>query len=787
MGLQTCWWRSSAAPTVPAQGWRHHPTSGQRLCNASRCYVDKHGGQLPPASQLQRRPIEPYNRGTREEMAQRRCLQCGSASPGGGKQSHWRRHPATSEGWLCVPCYCRIYDQLKGGRSHKGQQQKKQRQQQQQQAAAAPVQAGFMIASSAAPVQSAAERRRRQHQPRRPPVGSSEQNLGAVRSADAAGCNQLSQAAAAVPAPTAPQPSSHVSEERLASASTAVVMQRCSHCGSCHTEGDWRRQPASGQRLCHACRSYADNHSGQLPPESVLQRRSAQPRRLGTKEERAQRRCLRCGSGSLGSAKRPQWRRHPAIGEEWLCHTCHMRACRQLKKQTARQQVQGAAAAEEAAQPQPQPRPSQPEAQQEPPLEPQPPLPQEQSQPNQQQQGQPSQQQQVSWSQPLEPQPRRQEETDEQKCCIHCGSSRSSGHWRRHLTTGQRLCNACGKYAGMHGGQLPSNSTLQRRLAQPQWRAVEGEMSQQCWLQCVPASAGNSMQQQPKPPLPPPQEQQQELRPQPQQPLPQEQPNQQHGRSPSLPQLLQLPPAQQQEAEQKCCSHCGSNHSSGHWRRHAISGQRLCNACGDYSHRHGGQLPSNSMLQRRSQLATDAMAQRCCLQCGAAASGSSKRVSWSRHPATGAEWLCQPCYRRAAWQLKKQQQPGGSRGAASSEQTLPAPAARAPQHSLKRKRQQEPFGPGSEAVDAPAGASPSAAKKRAVSQLQQGPAEPQPAGKRQRKQAQPQRHVAPGTAAQLWCQQLLPAGQPPLPTLLGEVAVKLSCSEGQLQPACMAH
>lgn len=584
-------------------------------------------------------------------MAQRRCLQCGSASPGGGKQSHWRRHPATSEGWLCVPCYCRIYDQLKGGRSHKGQQQKKQRQQQQQQAAAAPVQAGFVIASSAAPMQSAAERRRRQHQPRRPPVGSSEQNLGAVRSADAAGCNQLSQAAAAVPAPTAPQPSSHVSEERLASASTAVVMQRCSHCGSCHTEGDWRRQPASGQRLCHACRSYADNHSGQLPPESVLQRRSAQPRRLGTKEERAQRRCLRCGSGSPGSAKRPQWRRHPAIGEEWLCHTCHMRACRQLKKQTARQQVQGAAAAEEAAQPQPQPRPSQPEAQQEPPLEPQPPLPQEQSQPNQQQQGQPSQQQQVSWSQPLEPQPRRQEETDEQKCCIHCGSSRSSGHWRRHLTTGQRLCNACGKYAGMHGGQLPSNSTL----------------------------------------------------------------------------------------------------------------------------------------QRRSQLAPDAMAQRCCLQCGAAASGSSKRVSWSRHPATGAEWLCQPCYRRAAWQLKKQQQPGGSRGAASYEQTLPAPAARAPQHSLKRKRQQEPFGPGSEAVDAPAGASPSAAKKRAVSQLQQGPAEPQPAGKRRRKQAQPQRHVAPETAAQLWCQQLLPAGQPPLPTLLGEVAVKLSCSEGQLQPACMAH
>ena len=117
--------------------WRFHPTSGQRLCNACAQYADNHGGQLPPDSVLQRRPAQPRRMAdVREEIAQRRCLQCGSASPGGGKWAHWRSHPATGEGWLCGPCCGRIYDQLMGRTSHRKKRQKDQWQQEGAQPAA---------------------------------------------------------------------------------------------------------------------------------------------------------------------------------------------------------------------------------------------------------------------------------------------------------------------------------------------------------------------------------------------------------------------------------------------------------------------------------------------------------------------------------------------------------------------------------------------------------------------------------------------------------------------------
>ena len=121
--------------------------------------------------------------------------------------------------------------------------------------------------------------------------------------------------------------------------------KRCTHCGSSHSSSYWRNHPTSGHRLCNACRKYAERNSGQLPPDSVLQRRSAQPRRMAdVRKEMAQRRCLTCGSASPGAGKRPQWYRHPATGEEWLCGTCNSRARRQLKKQ---QRHDAHAAAEE--------------------------------------------------------------------------------------------------------------------------------------------------------------------------------------------------------------------------------------------------------------------------------------------------------------------------------------------------------------------------------------------------------------------------------------------------------
>ena len=110
--------------------------------------------------------------------------------------------------------------------------------------------------------------------------------------------------------------------------------KRCTHCGSSHTTVHWRNHPTSGQSLCNACRKYADRNRGQLPPDSVLQRRPAQPRLMAdVRKEMSQRRCLQCGSGSPGRGVRACWHRHPATGEEWLCWPCSGRIYKQLKRQ----------------------------------------------------------------------------------------------------------------------------------------------------------------------------------------------------------------------------------------------------------------------------------------------------------------------------------------------------------------------------------------------------------------------------------------------------------------------
>ena len=47
---------------------------------------------------------------------------------------------------------------------------------------------------------------------------------------------------------------------------------------------------------------------------------------------------------------------------------------------------------------------------------------------------------------------------------------------------------------------------------------------------------------------------------------------------------------QQQQGQQRVCSHCGADRTSGKWRRHPTSGARLCGACGQYVRQHDGQL-----------------------------------------------------------------------------------------------------------------------------------------------------------------------------------------------------
>ena len=198
-----------------------------------------------------------------------------------------------------------------------------------------------------------------------------------------------------------------------------------------------------------------------------------------------------------------------------------------------------------------------------------------------------------------------------------------------------------------------------------------------------------------------------------------------------------MPPKQLQGSEQRRCSHCGSSHSSSHWKKHPTSGQQLCNACCKYAQKHGGQLPPDSVLQRRPaeprRLGTkEEMAQRRCLQCGSASPGNGQGACWRRNPATGEEWVCAPCYSRIGWQLKQRSdkqrqrrhrqrqtaarahsQQEHSNDGASSEEGEQAPAAQPTQRQRpKRKRQQEEHRPKRESVPASHGAA-SAAKKRA--------------------------------------------------------------------------
>ena len=90
-------------------GWWQHPTNG-RLCNTCYKYAARNGTLLPTGV-LQRRLQQP--RGTKEEIAQRCCLECGSASPGPAGNSRWVCNPLTGEEWLCKTCHSRIYLQLK--------------------------------------------------------------------------------------------------------------------------------------------------------------------------------------------------------------------------------------------------------------------------------------------------------------------------------------------------------------------------------------------------------------------------------------------------------------------------------------------------------------------------------------------------------------------------------------------------------------------------------------------------------------------------------------------------
>ena len=117
----------------------------QLLCQACGQYSDYNGGKLPPPEVLARRHRLPKSRGTKEEIARRRCLQCGARSPGTSVKACWLRHPVTRAGWYCKPCYdkeCRRLKKEQQAGSGTSTQQPSQQQQQPSRPPPLPQQSG---------------------------------------------------------------------------------------------------------------------------------------------------------------------------------------------------------------------------------------------------------------------------------------------------------------------------------------------------------------------------------------------------------------------------------------------------------------------------------------------------------------------------------------------------------------------------------------------------------------------------------------------------------------------
>ena len=130
---------------------------------------------------------------------------------------------------------------------------------------------------------------------------------------------------------------------------------------------------------------------------------------------------------------------------------------------------------------------------------------------------------------------------------------------------------------------------------------------------------------------------------------------------------VQRPEQQQQKGERTTvaaeqCTHCGSLQpgppGGTYWRQHPTSKEQLCGQCYGRASRYGGELPALSDAEAEQEESEEEQPQqqplqRQCLQCGSTSKGT-KSAQWHRHPATGEEWLCQPCYQKVDSALKRQ-------------------------------------------------------------------------------------------------------------------------------------
>lgn len=243
--------------------WERHPDTGQQLCRACRAYMRDHGGEEKPLGV--------------------RCLQCGSGSP--GPRSNWRRHPTTSEGWLCSPCFraakhetSRASQQL--GADEPSQQSQRQEEEEEQKA--------LKCSNCGTDSVSSWERH--------PTTG---QRLCHA-------CRHYMR--------------KHNGEDRPVGV----------HCLLCSSDspgtgvgmhGAWRPHPSTGERwMCSPCFFAAKRQTKQASGQQEGRQLEGQGRghdgqqagRRGTSQP--ERRCRECHASSPGHSKDAGWRQHPAAG-----------------------------------------------------------------------------------------------------------------------------------------------------------------------------------------------------------------------------------------------------------------------------------------------------------------------------------------------------------------------------------------------------------------------------------------------------------------------------------------
>ena len=443
---------------------------------------------------------------------------------------------------------------------------------------------------------------------------------------------------------------------------TAAVRQ-CTHCGFLQPgpagrQYYWRRHPTTREQLCAPCGRYADKHGGELPEllEEEEQEDSEEQQDEDSEEDEEehpqrqppQRQCLQCGSTSKGSAKWAGWHRHPASGEEWLCHPCYRKVHNAIKRQQRQAEKQA--------------------------------------------------QQEVESE--VEPDEEEQSEEEEEeaaiaaavKQCTHCGSLRpgppgTKYSWRRHPTSKEQLCGRCWGHAHRHGGELPALSDAEGEQEQSEEEEEEQPPQQpqerQC-LQCASPTKGSgrwatwhrhpatgeewlcqpcfnkaraAIKRQQRQPEKHPQE------------VESEEEEAQSEEEEEEEQLQQQPPQRQ-------CLQCGStskgSSKSAGWHRHPATGEEwLCQPCFNKARtaamrqqrqpeKHWQEVESEeeeaqSEEEEEEEQPQQQPQQRQCLQCGSTSKGSTKSAGWHRHPATGEEWLCHPCYRKVHNAIKRQQ------------------------------------------------------------------------------------------------------------------------------------